>query len=439
MRLQIVEHAKGALTSYWFIPLLCAAGAIALALIAGWLDELSASGRVPALPFFRRASASGTRAILSTIAGSSISVAGIVFSISMVVLSMASSQFGPRLLPNFFRRNSTQVVFGAFLATFLTALIVLVQMTDAGSGAELHSYAVALSFALAVASFGLLVYFLHSVTTFIQVPRIIDEVACDLAATLTRETTAGPEPGDPQENAASADDAFARLNSDAREVEATRGGYIQALDVAGVLELAAERDLYVRFLHRPGQYVAAGEPLARAAPAARVEDEIAGALRRLFVIGVQRNNSQDVEFALDQLVEIALRALSPGVNDPFTAINCIDRLGDALSILAERRFPPEVRRDRKGHARVLAVADTDEGILDAAFNPLRQHGCSNAAVAIRLLECITSLARRSSRASMKRALRDHAGRIREACGRGIAAASDLRDIEERYREALSAL
>lgn len=437
MKLRIVEQVKALLASYWFIPALCAAAAIVLALGATMLDGLAISGRIPPLPFFSGASPSGTRAILSTIAGSSISVAGVVFSIAMVVLSMASSQFGPRLLPNFFRRKSTQVVFGGFIATFISALLVLVQVAEQDPGPSPHSYAVGLSVTFAVLSFALLVYFLQSVTSFIQVSRIIDEVAQDLVATLHDATI----PCDGSEEDAAAGNGEAGMKAFEEQgvaITAPCGGYIQAIDIEGVLDCASARELRIRTLKRAGHHVSKGDRLAMAMPATRFDQKTADALHELFVIGLERTNSQDAEYALDQLVEIALRALSPGINDPFTALNCIDRLGEALTVLAQRRFPPDLRRDGNGTARLLVNGNSDESMLAAAFNPLRQYGCAQPAVAIRLLETIAALGVRSSRPRLCRALQVHAERIRDACRREIRDSSDLEDIESRYRAAISA-
>lgn len=438
MKLRIIEQARALLASYWFIPALCAAAAIVLALGATMLDGLAVSGRIPPLPFFSGASPSGTRAILSTIAGSSISVAGVVFSIAMVVLSMASSQFGPRLLPNFFRRKSTQVVFGGFIATFIAALLVLVQVAEQDPGPSPHSYAVGLSVTFAVLSFALLVYFLHSVTSFIQVSRIIDEVAQDLVATLHDATI----PCDGSEEDAAAGNGEASMKAFEEQgmaITAPCGGYIQAIDFEGVLECASANDLRIRILRRAGHHVSKGDTLAMAMPATRFDRKTADALHELFVIGLERTNSQDAEFALDQLVEIALRALSPGINDPFTALNCIDRLGEALNVLAQRRFLPDLRHDENGVARLLVNGNSDEGILASTFNPLRQYGSGHPLVAIRLLEAITALGARSSRPRLCRVLQDHAERIRDACRREIKDSSDLEDVESRYRAATRAV
>jgi uncharacterized membrane protein len=405
---------------------------------AAWLDSLAVTGRLAVLPFFKDASPAGARAVLATVAGSSMSVAGLVFSISMVVLSTVSTQLGPRLLPNFFHRKSTQLVLGVFMGTFVAALLVLVQLTDAGPESSSHSYAIALSVALAVLSVALLVYFLHSMTTFIQVPRVIEEVGRHLTDALMRETgaaTTAAKRGGTTERAITA-----RFESGgASAIQACSGGYVQALDIAGALRIAAERDIYVMMMCRPGQYVPTGGPLAMILPVSRTDDKIADAFRNLFVIGIDRNDSQDVEFALDQLVEIAVRALSPGINDPFTALNCIDRLGDALLILAEREFPANARCDEAGVVRVLVVGYADEGILDAAFNPLRQHGCRNVAISIRLLEIIAQLGKRATREDVRRGLSNHLERIREAYRREITGEEDLKDIEERYIRALQVL
>lgn len=410
MKLQLLEHARRLASSYWFIPLLCSVLAVVLVWAAAQLDASSARGTLPTLPYFRDASAAGARAILATIAGSAISVAGVVFSISMVVLSTASAQLGPRLLPNFFRRKSTQLVLGGFLATFIAALLVLVQLTDSGDGAQPHAYALAVCVALAIGSFALLVYFLHSMTSFIQAPRVIDEVGDDLARTLRRATREDP----PEDDAKGEREALEqRCDTAGAPLAAPRGGYLQAIDVEAALQLAHTRDLVLRALRRE--------------------------LARLFVIDLQRSHAQDVEFAVEQLTEIALRALSPGINDPYTAIHCIDRLGDALAVLGARHFPAELRRDAHGVPRLLLVGHTEEGVLDAAFNPLRQHGCAEAAVALRLLETIGRLARRGPRERVRGALGAHLERIHDAAREACRAPHDRHELEERYRAARRAL
>jgi uncharacterized membrane protein len=438
IRLQIAERYKDLVSSYWFVPLLCAFGGIALVVVAAWLDALAVGGEISALAFFDQATPAGRRALLSTIAGSSIAVAGTVFSISMVVLSSASSQLGPRLLPNFFKRISTQFVLGSFIATFIAALLVLAQVSDSVGGPNPHSYGIGLSFSLAVLSLALLVYFLQSVSLFIQAPLVIDDVATDLVRVLEQQTV---ESG--SEDPVSSDDEAALLDSfeggECAHIDALRDGYIQAIDTRRGCKLAADYDICIKLPRRPGQFVSADDAIALVLPADGRNEALTKKIRELIVIGAQRTNSKDVEYVVDQLVEIAVRALSPGINDPITAINCIDRLGGALGVLASREFPGNVCCDDAGKPRLYMQRLTDKGVMDAVFNQLRQHASNNVAVSIRLMEMAASLGSRISRKALKQALHDQIENLYAACRRDIDGEPDLRDIEERYHRAAEVL
>ncbi len=437
IRLQVAERFKYLLSSYWFVPLLCSFGAIALVVLAAWLDTLASNGNIPVLPYFEKATPAGRRALLATIAGSSIAVAGTVFSISMVVLSSASSQLGPRLLPNFFKRISTQLVLGGFIATFMASLLVLAQVSDSVGGPNPHSYGVGLNVLLAVLSLALLVYFLQSVSLFIQAPLVIDDVATDLVRVLRQETV---ETDSRERNSGDhAAQFLERFDCDCARIVASRDGYIQAIDTDRGCRLATEHNVGLKLVRRPGQFVSADDTLALIVPAGRVDGELTRKIRELIVVGAQRTNSRDVEYVVDQLVEIAVRALSPGINDPITAINCIDRLGGALRILGSRAFPGNVCSDEAGTARLYMETLTDEGVLDAAFNQLRQHASSNVAVSIRLMEMIAGLGAHLSRDALRQGLREHLEKLHAACRREIEGKSDWRDIEQRYRKAIEAL
>ena len=437
IRLQVTERLKDLVSSYWFVPLVCAFGAIALVGVAAWFDSLAANGAMPVLSFFAKATPGGRRALLSTIAGSSIAVAGTVFSISMVVLSSASAQLGPRLLPNFFKRISTQFVLGGFIATFLAALLVLAQVSDTTGGPNPHSYGIGLSVLLAVLSVALLVYFLQSVSLFIQAPLVIDDVAYDLVRVLRQQTIDSASKSERWRGDIS--DFLRQFEGNCARIDALGDGYIQAIDTDRGCQLAADYDVRIKLPRRPGRFVSTHDTLALILPASSAGDELEQKIRELVVVGAQRTNSQDIEYVVDQIVEIAVRALSPGINDPITAINCIDRLGGALGTLAEREFPSNVCTDEAGNPRLYVERLTDKGVLDAAFNQIRQHASRDVAVSARLIEMIASLGKRVSRESFKQGLHDQLEQHFAACQRDIDGESDRHNIEERYHAAMKVL
>lgn len=438
MKLRLVRVWENVRSSYWFVPTLMSFAGIGLALGLGSLDARVQRAGDGVLARLYVSDAAGARAILSTLAGSAITVAGVVFSITIAVLSTASQQFGPRLLPNFMRHNGTQVVLGGFIATFIYSLLVLSVVREGAGGTFVPQTGVAAGLTLGVGAFALLIYFIHHVAVFIQAPRIIDDVSRRLNEALERSF---PEP---LENGADGQEPEQpalpeRFDEDACPVGARRSGYVQAVDHDALVGLACGHGLLIRTLHRAGGFVIEGEPLALAHPAARVSDEAAETISEAFVTGPARTDTQDPEFAVDQLVEVALRALSPGINDPFTAINCIDRLGGALAYLARRRLPPAYRCDDDGSLRLVTDPITYAGVVDAAFNQIRQAAADNPAVAIRVLECIRAVASRELPDAMREALGRQARLMHDAAAPEFAVEHDREDLEARYAEARDAL
>jgi uncharacterized membrane protein len=223
------------------------------------------------------------------------------------------------------------------------------------------------------------------------------------------------------------------FDKDARPVSADGDGYLQFIDGAALLALAMEEDLVVRLERRPGNYVVASCPLALIWPESRATDRLTDQVRTLFVLGNQRTSDQDIEFGVNQLVEIAVRALSPGLNDPFTAMTCVDHLGSLLCRLATRDMPSHYRYDHHNQLRVIAPANTFPEVTDAAFNQVRQYSRSSVAVTIRLLESIAVVAGFAHRPEDRTTLLHHAEMIARGAMEGLPEREDRRAVEERYQ------
>jgi uncharacterized membrane protein len=325
--------------------------------------------------------------LLSTLAGSVITVAGIGFSITMVTLTQASTQFGPRLLRNFMRDTGNQVVLGTWVGTFIYAILVL-RTVQTGEGRVFVPHAsVSAAVVLALACIMALVYFIHHVSFSLQAPQVVAGVGRELGEVIARMFPGrlGRGGGPPaQERGHPA--IPSGFDEDARPVNAPRSGYVLAVDDAVLMQAAGERDLLLRLAVRPGNFVIEGNPLLRAWPPARATSELDAVLQRAFLIGDQATPEQDVEFAIDQIEEIALRAMSAGFNDTFTAIHCVDWLAAGLVRIAGEDLPSPYRYDARGEVRVITPVSTFDGLTDAAFNQIRQIGREKAAVMIRLLE-----------------------------------------------------
>lgn len=440
MKARVLKYWDGIRSSFWFLPAVMAAASVATALVTVTIDatlDLSQSGFIGTYA----GGADGARAVLTTVAGSMITIAGVVFSLTLVALTLASSQFGPRLLRGFMADKANQVVLGTFIATFLYCLIVLRAVRSPEQGSEfIPQISVTTGVLLAVASLGVLIYFIHHVATSIQADVIVGRVAADLDKRVDQlfptqigrgvsAGTSGPQratfPGGGDKSSAT--------------VTAPADGYIQFIDVAGLMNLAVEDDLVVRLERRSGNYVTKGDRIATVWRLGGVDDSTCRRLGSTFALGTQRTPAQDVEHAVNQLVEIAVRALSPGINDPFTAIVCVDRLGSALRRLSQREIPSGRRLDEQGRLRVISEQVTFSEVLDTALNQIRESAHSHAAVTIRLLETIESVAGTATRREDIASLRRHAAMTVRSGRQGLREPYDVKAVEERYRMAVAAL
>jgi len=399
MRVRLVHLWKVLDNGFWFVPTVMWVAAALLALVLVWVDQRLGPGdagmltRVPMVgPTLAPASAEAARGLLATIGGTAITVCGIVFSIVIATLTQASSQFGPRLLGRFMSDTRNQVVLGTFVATFLYSLVVLLAVRPRPDGTDfVPRVALAGSLVLAVANLATLVYFIHHVARHLQAPHFIATIGDDLLRTV--DAVYPCHVGAPVDRPAERErELLARLERDGyRAVHATRSGYVQAVDDTALVGALAAHDLVAEFYAQPGRFVFERQLVARVGPADRCTDAAARAVGEAMFLGTQRTNEQDPEFAIDQMVEIAIRALSPAINDPFTATNVLDRLAPALVRLAAQRFPTRVRADDAGVPRLVAHAPGFTHFCGAAFDLIRRNASGHVSVSARLIETVEAV------------------------------------------------
>ena len=427
-------------SSYLFLPAVIVVIAIALAFTILRLDQKGYYGPLEKWGWMYTGGTEGARAVLSAIGGSVITVAGTAFSITIVALQLAASNFGPRLLRNFMQDIGNQVVLGTFIGTFIYCLLVL--RTVRGEGDDYNSFvpqmSVTVALALAIASIGLLIYFIHHASTIIQASYIISEVSAELDRTTDRLFPEKIGQG-LSESGRRVAEIPTDFDADAYPIKATSSGYLQAIDDRKLMQIASQNDLLVRLEFRPGKFVVQGSELVTVYPGERVNQKLTKKFRDAFILGTERTEQQDIEFPIHQLVEVALRAISPAVNDPFTAIRCIDRLSAGLSRLAQRDFPSPYRYDDKDNLRVIAQPVTFAGLTDAAFNQIRQYSTTDVAVTIRLLEAIATIAGYTQNPKDRAALRRHAEMIQRDSREEVSEELDKKDIEKRYQAVLKPL
>lgn len=431
--------------SFWFVPSFITVGAAVLSQITLELDETVPWHEYKGLGWIHSGSGEGASILLSAIVGSMITATSITFSMTLVALTLTASQYGPRLLQNFMRRPGSQIVLGTFLATFIFSLLVLRSVEINGETAVVPRLSVTVAVVLALASVGVLIFFIHHIAKAIQADTIIGQVYGDLVTSIDRmfpeQIGQGGAPEENNKTVRNVPDkaSLDRYRHDGAPVHSPSTGYLQAVDAEGLLELAMERNMVILLHCRPGHFIVQNQRIATHFPSNGDTNEWKQNLCDLLILGQERTSEQDVEFAVLQLVEVAVRALSPGINDPQTAMRCLDWIGAAVCRVSERRLPDPYRYDPHGNVRVIAERASKTGLVDVAFHQIRQASAEKPAVLIRLLESIAAIVVQTKDRELLEALQRHADMVLRQSQRSVSEQLDRSDIEQRHRETVDRL
>ena len=423
--------------SFWFLPLLIVAGSVAVAVALIQADIAGSQQWMSRWPRLFGASAAGARGVLSTIAGSMMTVVGVTFSMVLVTLALASSQYTSRILRNFMRDRVTQVVLGIFAGIFTYCLIVLRTIRGADAAGFIPSLAVTFGVVLAISGIGVLIFFIHHIAASIQASSIIASVAEETLAAIDRlfPQKFGQAPVDDDEDQS----PLPLPERNWQAIPARVNGYIQSVDNATLLRLAREHQTIVRMERGIGEFVVQNTTLAWLALAVPPEPELIAALQASYRIHPHRTVGQDAAFGIRQIVDIALRALSPGINDTTTAVMCVDYLTAILARLAVRSIPSPYRHE-EGELRVITIGPTFAGLAAESFDQIRASANGNVAVILRLLDAIEVITGLTASTSRRQALGDQAQWIAELAERTIESPHDRARFESRLarvREALN--
>ena len=421
--------------SLWFVPTLLVAGAIGLAFGLVVVDTHIAHTWLPDYPLLFGAGTDGARGMLTAIAGSMVTVAALIFSLTLSTLAQVSSQYTSRVLRNFMRDRANQLVLGFFVSIFAYCLIVLRTIRGGDEGGFIPSLAVFMGLVLALASIGVLIFFIHHMATAIQASSIIRHATEETHKAIGRlfPEALGEEAG-PQQ----AQDLLRQAGQLRwQPVPARATGYVQSLDEQALLKLARQLAGVVRLEHGIGGFVARGAALvsvARYEGVAQVlTEELTAKVNDCFTLGSQRTIEQDTGFGLRQIVDIALKALSPGINDTTTAIIGIDHLGALLAQLADRRFEQNLRADQD-KVRIIAVRPTFATYVATAFDQIRLSADGNAAVYLRLLTALATIGQRTHSPERCQALRQQADLIAEAARRTLPTDYEREQVRQQLSE-----
>jgi uncharacterized membrane protein len=400
-------------TSFWFVPILMlfASGVLALVLIA--VDRRYDPGVKSSLSWAYSGGPEGARSLLSTIAGSMITAASVTFSLASVALSIASQQYGSRVLRNFMRDKITQILLGTFVATFLYSVLVVRSIRGTSnadgslsSGGFVPSISVTGAIALSLASLVLLIYFIHHISASIQASRIVRVIADDMAEAIphlypsqTGEPLARPVP-EPSS-------VLEQLHQRGfLSITAPHSGYLQSLDLDALLALATKEVVVLELAIKPGDHLLAGDELARVLGATELPARSMDRIRNAFLVGGERTPLQDIRYQFQQLTDVIIRALSPGINDPFTAVNGIDELAAGIALLGSRGPIVAQRQDAKGDLRLILATPSLGKVLDETVGHIVVYGAGDRFVMAALRRVLAIAQRYASSAADHEAVTD---------------------------------
>src|ERR1700722_13093981 len=422
-------------TNLWLIPVVETIAVVVLFVVTYTVDRSAYDGRIQFPPWVISGTADVARVLLATVAAAIITVIGIVFSITIVALTLASTQFGPRMLRNFVRDPGTQLSLGTFVASFCYAMIALVSVGGGPHGDFVPHLSITVTFMLTLADVAVLIFFLNHIASMIQLPVVIARIA----ATLDKEIAALDVGGDFGIGAArgpSHEELCARLAESGAPIRTPRSGYLQVVRHDSLLKTATKADAVIQLPYRPGHFVVAGQVIAWVWPPEAAES-VAVRLALGHITGAYRTLPQDISFGFDQLVEIGLRALSPAVNDTFTGMTCVDWIADGLCRISTSWRPQRIRRDPEGNIRVIAYQPDFERLVGGTFDTIRQAAVGMPAIMIRQLEALAKIMEQTPDRALQTPLIRQAEAIQRSNLATVGDESDRDDVTARYEAVLA--
>ncbi|MCA8998595.1 MAG: DUF2254 domain-containing protein [Planctomycetaceae bacterium] len=426
-------------TSFWFIPSIATAFAVLAGILLPVVDEKFGDPILEAFPFIETTS-SASRTTIAAMAGALFTVTGVIFSVTMVTLSLTTSQFGPRLLRTFMDNSVSQITLGVFLATSVYCLLVLRAVRTVEGEVFVPNVSTAIGVLASVSSLVLLIVFVQFVANSIQAENVIRAVADDLRYAIN---TLYPEPiGEGEEvdrPSANSDPGEVFSPQSATTLYSDYEGYVQGIDIPSAMESARSVDGTLKLLRRPGDYVAIGIPVLAIESQEEISEHKRAELLGALIVGRRRTPRQDLLCAVDELVEVAVRALSPGINDPFTAMTCVDALSGCLHLMAGRKIPSPYCYDDDGTIRALVERVTFDEAMSHAFDLIRHDSRDSPVVLRRLLEAYARILKGTKRRTDQICVRMHAKLVVETAEQFCQERYEVDRVREAYALAFPGL
>jgi uncharacterized membrane protein len=423
-------------TNLWLVPVIETVAVVVLFALTYTVDRGAYDGLIRLPSWVLSGTSDVARVLLATVAASIITVVGIVFSITIVALTLASTQFGPRMLRNFVRDPGTQLCLGTFVASFCYAMISLVSVGGGPHGDFVPHLSITVTLVLTLFDVAVLIYFLNHIASMIQLPVVIANIAARLKVEIVALDRGSPF-GVGTARGPTHEELLALLADSGASIRTPRSGYLQVIRHDILVKIAAQADAVVQLPYRPGHFMIAGQVIAWVWPP-EAAGSVAERLALGHVTGAYRTLPQDISFGFDQLVEIALRALSPAVNDTFTGMTCVDWIADCLCLISTSWHPQRIRRDAEGNIRVIAYQPDFERLVERTFDTIRQAAVGMPAIMIRQLDALAKVIEQTPDRKRQTPLIRQAEAIQRSNLATVPDPSDRDDVTARY-EAVMAL
>jgi uncharacterized membrane protein len=424
--------------SFWFFPVVMSLGAILLAWAMYWVDSLIPNEILQESRIVLSGTPGEIRTMLISMAGTILATAGVVFTLLTLPLSTVAAQYGSRLLRVFLGDRTTQFVLGMFVATFVYCLAAAFSIPPVEVEPDGPQITATVGLYLMLATFASLILLVQHISTMLQAPNIAAAAGAEL-----RDVVLAEIPEQVMRRDGDTDVSNALTNSlaekDAYPVRLTQSGSIQYIDPEYILTLAMENNLVIRLLRKPGQIVWRDTRVALVWPAERVDEELDHQIRNAFRIGNGRTPTQDVAYGVNQLVEMAVRAMSPAINDPFTAMTCLNYIGEGLALFIKQGEKSPYYYDQNNQLRLILEPITFTELLDGAFTMLRHASCDNTSVLLHMLEVIQTISQEVNSTNANRELLRHINLIQEETTAGSIISSDRERISRRSMDLIGSL
>mgnify|MGYP003630325244 CR=1 FL=1 len=420
-------------SSFWFMPSLMVMDSIIFAVVLIEVESAGLTQWQSQWPRLFGVGAEGARQMLSTLAGSMMTVMGITFSMTLLALVLASGQYTSRVLRNFMRSRVTQATLGVFASIFAYCLIVLRTIRGNGGADEyVPNLAVFFAFVMALGGVVVLIYFIHHIASSIQASSIVASVGQETRASIDRllpkQSIEGPVEDEGRKQVLESLDDRTWF-----PVPAAESGYVMSVESSVFLHLAGENRAVVRMEHGIGAFVVENTTLLSLALTYPPDQNLVDALNDAYTIGRHRTVDQDPAFGIRQIVDMAMKALSPGINDTSTAVICVDYLSAILARVVDRQFPPSHLYEGES-LRVVAIVPSFEGLLAEAFDQIRRSAGDNVAILARMLSALETIGSLTTNFSHIQALEEQLQCIAELVDRCIVASYDRTRLERRLAE-----